>query len=104
MGMFSNFISEEEFSFMLNRQYHDVAGLAQEGLHWVKLNNLPTRVLKIDLFKAYDKVNCMLIRLVLLQLVMDINTINWIMGCISSTSFEMFINDSHHPSLKLQED
>ena len=49
-------ISEEQFAFLFNRQ-HDAVGNAQEEIHTIKLKKLPAAVMKIDLSKAYDKVN-----------------------------------------------
>jgi hypothetical protein len=46
-------ISEEQFGFLFNRQIHDAVGSAQECLHSIKLDKLPTIALKIDLAKAF---------------------------------------------------
>jgi hypothetical protein len=51
-------------------------------------------ILKFDLAKAHDIINWLYIRLVLLQIGMNLHTVNWIMGCLSSASFLVLINGS----------
>jgi hypothetical protein len=55
--------------------------------------------MKIDLAKAYDKVNWLYIKLVLLQMGMNLQTVNYILGCVSLDSFALSINGS--PSKKI---
>lgn len=66
--------------------------MAQEGLHSIKTKHLQGAVIKIDLSKAYDKVNWLYIRLLLIHLELNIDFITWIMGCISSVSVAILIN------------
>jgi hypothetical protein len=56
-GGVSTFISKEQFGFLFNWNILDVIGSAQEGLHTIKLKNILAAVTKLDLAKAYDKVN-----------------------------------------------
>ena len=51
---------------MEGRQIHEAIGVAQEGLHNIKSKKLKGAVLKIDLSKAYDRVNWLYIRLVVM--------------------------------------
>jgi hypothetical protein len=90
----SDLISEEQFRFMFKRQIHDVVALAQEDLHSLKTKKVLSFVVKIDLSKAYDKVNWTFMRLTLIQMGMNIDILNWIMGCIGSASFIILINGS----------
>jgi hypothetical protein len=55
--MLSAFIGEEQFGFLHNRQIHDAVSITQEVLHSVKKKNLKATILKLDLSKAYDRVN-----------------------------------------------
>jgi hypothetical protein len=92
--MLSAFIGEEQFGFLHNRQIHDVVSIAQEVLHSVKKRNLKATILKLDLSKAYDRVNWTFLRLVLIQMGMSLKFVNWIMGCIQSASFSILINEA----------
>jgi hypothetical protein len=92
--LMSEFIGEEQFGFLHNRQIHDAVTVAQETLHSVKQRKLKATLLKLDLTKAYDRVNWTFLRLALLQLGLNLNSVNWIMGCLQSVSFVVLINGS----------
>lgn len=64
----SEHISKEQFGFLEGRQIHEVIGVAREGLHSIKTKHLRGDVLKIDLSKAFDRVNWLYIRLLLTHL------------------------------------
>jgi hypothetical protein len=55
--LLSEFINEEQFGFLQNRQIHDVVVLSQEVFHSVKTKLKKAAILKLDLSKAYDRVN-----------------------------------------------
>jgi delta-aminolevulinic acid dehydratase/porphobilinogen synthase len=59
-------ISKEQFGFLEGRQITDAIGVVQETLHRIKVKNIKALVLKIDLIKAYDKLDWGFLRLVLL--------------------------------------
>ena len=61
-------ISKEQYGFLKNRQIIDPIGIVQESLHSIKTKNLCAFLLKIDLIKAFDRVNWTFIRLILLQI------------------------------------
>jgi hypothetical protein len=85
-------ISKEQFGFLQHRQIHDAMALAQEALHSIKLSKQEAVILKINLSKAYYRVNWTYLHLILLQLGINLNTLNWIMGCVQSVSFLDLIN------------
>jgi len=93
----SSNISMEQFGFLKGRQIHEAIGVAQEGLHSMKTGKIKGAVLKIDLSKAYDKVNWLFLRLLLTHLGFNIDFIRWIMSCISTVSFAVLINGSASP-------
>ena len=53
----SKVITQEQFGFLENRQIHNAVSLAQETIHTIKLSKNPSFSLKLDLYKAYDRVN-----------------------------------------------
>lgn len=55
--MLSKFIAKEQFGFLENRYIIEAIGVAQEGLHNIKVRKHKSLVLKHDLIKAYDGVN-----------------------------------------------
>lgn len=57
------FILVEQFGFIPNRQILDVVGIVQEILQSVKSKKLSALILKLDLEKAYDKVDWSFLRL-----------------------------------------
>jgi len=96
-GILSTNISIEQFGFLKGRQIHEAIGVAQEGLHSMKTSKIKGAVIKIDLSKAYDKVNWLFIRLLLTHLGFNINFIRWVMSCITTVSFAVLINGSASP-------
>jgi hypothetical protein len=61
-------------------------------LHSIKVKKLKALVLKLDLVKAYDRVDWGFLRLVLLQIGMSLEVTDWILGCVSSANFVVLIN------------
>jgi hypothetical protein len=76
------------------RQITDAIGVVQEALHNIKVKNIKALVLKLDLIKAYDRVDWGFLRLVLLQVGMSLEATDWIMGCVSTANFVVLINGS----------
>ena len=64
----SKCFSEEQFVFLQNRHIIDARGVAQEGIHSINIKKIKYLVLKVHIIKAYDRVNCVFLRLVLLQI------------------------------------
>jgi hypothetical protein len=61
-------------------------------LHSIKKKSLKALVLKLDLRKAYDSIDWEYLRLILLKIGVGIQMTNWIMSCVTSTSFAVLIN------------
>eukprot|EP00253_Pinus_taeda_P004076 PITA_04076 len=95
-------ISMEQFGFLDGRQIHEGIGVAQEVIHSVKQKKKKGMVLKIDLSKAYDRINWLYLRLLLTHLGFNYSFISWIMGCISNVSFVVLINGAASPFFKSQ--
>jgi len=92
--MLSEIIGEEQSGFLINCQIHDVVILAQEVLHSAERSKEKISLFKLDLSKEYDRVDWTFLRLVLVQMRMSIPVVNWIMSCVNSASFVIFINGS----------
>jgi hypothetical protein len=80
--------------FWRARQIHEAIGVAQEGLHSMKKRKLKGVVVKIDLSKAYDRVNWLYIQMLLIHLGFGVAFTNWVMGCLTTVSFSILINGS----------
>ena len=83
--------------FLEGRQIHEAIGVAQERLHSIKSKKLKEEVLKIDLSKAYDRVNWLYIRLMLTHLGFHMGIFLCIMICLTSVSFVVLINAEASP-------
>jgi len=90
----SQVISPEQFGFLKGRQIFDAVGAAQEGLHTIKTKGIRACLLKIDLIKAYDRVDWGYLRLLLLHIGIDYATVEWIMACVCNVSFSVLVNGS----------
>eukprot|EP00253_Pinus_taeda_P022728 PITA_22728 len=95
-------ISMEQFGFLDGRKIHEAIGVAQEVIHSVKQKKKKGVILKIDLSKAYDRINWLYLRLLLTHLGFNYTFISWIMGCISNVSFVVLINGAASPFFKSQ--
>jgi hypothetical protein len=95
-SIFNNFIFAEQFGFLFNHQIHDYVSLTQEALHSIKKKKIPAFIMKLYLSKSFDRVNCTYLRLIMIQLGMNLESINWIMCYLESSSFIVLING--HPS------
>eukprot|EP00253_Pinus_taeda_P008825 PITA_08825 len=87
-------ISMEQFAFLEGRQIHEAIGVAQEVLHSIKQKKKKGVVLKIDLSKAYDRINWLYLRMLLTHLGFSYTFISWIMGCMTNVSFDVLLNGS----------
>jgi len=88
----SKSVSAEQFGFLEGRQIHEAIGVAQEGIHSMKTLKLEGVVVKIDLSKAYDRVNWLYIRMLMTHLGFGLDFIRWVLSCLTSVSFSILIN------------
>jgi hypothetical protein len=85
---FSKGISKEQFGFLENRLINEAIGIEQETLHSTKTKKSKALILKLDLIKAYDRVDWSFLSLVLLQIGINLEATDWIMGCVSSQFYK----------------
>lgn len=72
----------------------DVVGLAQEPLHIVKNKREEVVILKLDLQKSYDFVKWDFLCFFMLQIGLSLHMVNWILECVTTSSFAILINGS----------
>jgi hypothetical protein len=78
--------------FLQGRKIQDAIGTAHESLHSIKKKKLKSLVLKLDLRKAYDCIDWDHLRMTLLKVGFGIQMTNWIMSCVTSSSFVVLLN------------
>jgi hypothetical protein len=100
-SLLSNFILAEQFCFLERRQIHEAVGIAQEGLHTIKISKSSDVVVKIDLSKAYDRVCWLYLRLLLTHICFSDVVVKWIIACVFLVSFAVLINGATFELFKL---
>lgn len=85
-------ITGEQFGFLLGRQILDVVRITQEGIHSIRTRKLSSVLLKIDLIKAYDRVDWVFLRLLLIHVGMESELVNWIVACVNCVHISILIN------------
>eukprot|EP00253_Pinus_taeda_P025385 PITA_25385 len=95
-------ISMEQFGFLDGRQIDEAIRVAQEVLHSIKQKQKKGVVVKIDLSRAYDRINWLYLRMLLTHLGFLYTFISWIMGCISNVSFAVLLNGAASPFFSSQ--
>jgi hypothetical protein len=90
--LFSRFISPEQLGFLKGRRIQDAIGAASESIHNISKKKIKALVLKLDLQKAYDCIDWSLLRMILHKVGLGIQLTNWIMSCVTSSSFAVLVN------------
>jgi hypothetical protein len=72
----------------------DVVGIAQECMHSTKSKKMKTLFLKLDLKKSYVKVSWNFLRMLLIQIGLKREEVQWIMGCVTSENYVVLVNGS----------
>jgi hypothetical protein len=101
--IFPKQIPGEQFGFLEGRHIHEAVGMAQEGLHTIKVKKLKAMVVKVDLSKAYDGVSYLYLRLMLIHLGFNPQFVyvTWVMNCVTSVSFSILINGAARKNIYL---
>ena len=95
-------ISENQSAFLSERLITDNVLVAFELMHYLdhkKEGNESFRAIKLDMSKAYDRVEWMFVEKVMRRLGLNDKYIGWIMKCISIVSYFVLINGEAHGSI-----
>ena len=82
----------EQSDFLPGRSIHDAVAITQEVMHSINSKNLNVGIIKIDLNKAYDRVDWSFIKLILYKIGLTSDSVDSIVRCISSSSIFVIIN------------
>ena len=87
-------ISPTQATFIPGRWIVENQIVVQEMLHSFKTRKVKSGLatIKIDLQKAYDRVNWNFLQAVLKNFGFDEKFVKWILECVSTVSFELLIN------------
>jgi hypothetical protein len=94
-GCLEKCVSEEQSAFVEGRSILDNALIAIEVIHALKRKTKGRKgslALKIDISKAYDKVDWGFLRGMLERLGFSNKWINWMMLCVSSVNYSVLVN------------
>lgn len=90
-------ISENQSAFVPGRSISDNVLVAFETLHYMKLKNKGHEgdvALKLDISKAYDRVNWQYLRQMMLNMGFSLKWIRWIILCVTSVNYMISFNGS----------
>ncbi|CAN6699322.1 unnamed protein product [Malus baccata var. baccata] len=90
-----NIISSSQNAFVAGRQIHDNIGIAHEMFHFLKGRKAKTKYelgLKIDMQKAYDRVEWDFLDAIMDRMGFCHRWRQLIMGCVSSVKFSILLN------------
>lgn len=88
-------VSENQSAFVPGRLITDNALITLEIFHSMKYRNRSRKgvvAIKLDMSKAYDRVEWGFLRKLLLTMGFDGRWVNLIMDCVSSVSYSIIIN------------
>ncbi|MFS7917032.1 putative RNA-directed DNA polymerase [Helianthus anomalus] len=90
-------VNDNQCAFIPERQISDNILLTQELMRNYHRNRGEARCAsKIDIQKAYDTVEWEFLKVCLVHFGFPLKMINWIMACVTSTSFSIAVNGDHH--------
>lgn len=102
-SLLDKMVTPSQLAFIPNRWIAKNQIIVQELLHSFKTRktNPGLMAIKLDLQKAYNRVNWKFLQVVLLHFEFNETFTKWIMACVSLVSFEVIINGGKSESFKL---
>ena len=68
--------------------------MVRESSHFIKTRDIQAFILKMDLIKTYDRVDWTFLCFVHIYIDLLVEVTNWIMACMTSTTFSILVNGS----------
>lgn len=87
-------ISGEQSGYVEGRQILNNIIQAHEVVHSLTSKRQGRMIMQLDIAKAYDKVNWMYIKKVLIAFGFDHIWVRWVMALVTSSSFSILVNGS----------
>ena len=87
-------ISPEQSGFVEGRQFLDGVVLVHKVLHSLKSSRIPGMMIKLDIAKAYEKLNWEFLEKMLGAYGFSPGWVDWIMSLVSSPFFNILLNGS----------
>ncbi|OMO71257.1 reverse transcriptase [Corchorus capsularis] len=94
-GFMGDLVTENQSAFVHGRQIHDNVLIAQEVFHYLKIKKKGKQsdvAVKIDMSKAYDRVEWGFLKVILMKMGMNPHWCNMISECVSTVSYTIVIN------------
>ncbi|TYK29463.1 LINE-1 retrotransposable element ORF2 protein [Cucumis melo var. makuwa] len=85
-------VAENQMAFVKGRQIIDAILVANEAIDYWRVKKIKGFVIKLDIEKAFDKLNWRFIDFVLMKKGYPIKWRRWIKACISSVQYSIIIN------------
>ena len=93
-------ISPEQSGFVEGRQIFDGVVLVHEVLHSLKSSRIPGMMIKLDIAKAYDKLNRDFMEKMLGAYGFSPGWVEWVMSLVSSPFYNILLNGSSTSSFQ----
>eukprot|EP00253_Pinus_taeda_P019798 PITA_19798 len=98
--LLENLISPEQTGFVAGRQILDGLVVTQEVIHSMKAKKQKGMMIKLDLSKAYDRINWQYLEEILGSFGFSNRWIKWVLSCISTPNFSILVNGTPSKTFK----